>query len=66
MATMELMKEGTVYILTLINGADANTITEDVVCEYNDVLDELEASEENAASDLDWHLGSSRMGGSFL
>jgi len=49
MSTMELMKEGTVYILTLINGADANTITEDVVCEYNDVLDELEASEENAA-----------------
>jgi len=49
MATMELTKEGTVYVLTLINGADANTITEDVVCEYNDVLDELEASEENAA-----------------
>jgi enoyl-CoA hydratase/carnithine racemase len=49
MATMELTKEGTVYVLTLINGTNANTITEDVVCEYNDVLDELEASEENAA-----------------
>ncbi len=49
MATMELMKEETVYILTLINGVGANTISEDVVCEYNDVLDELEASEENAA-----------------
>ncbi|HET6459634.1 MAG TPA: enoyl-CoA hydratase/isomerase family protein [Syntrophales bacterium] len=49
MPTMELTKEGGVYILTLINGANANTITEDVVCEYNDVLDEVEATSENAA-----------------
>ncbi|HYA15701.1 MAG TPA: enoyl-CoA hydratase/isomerase family protein [Syntrophales bacterium] len=49
MSTMELTKEGAVYILTLMNGTDANTITEDVIGEYHDVLDELEASAENAA-----------------
>jgi len=49
MSSMELTKEGAIYVLTLINGANANTITEDVVCEYNDVLDELEASTENTA-----------------
>ena len=49
MSTMELTKEGAVYVLTLANGADANTLTEDVVNEYNDVIDELEASTENAA-----------------
>ena len=48
MSTMELTKEGSVYVLTLTNGANANTITEDVISEYNDVLDELDASSENA------------------
>jgi len=71
MSTMKLMKEGTVYVLTLTNGTEANTFTEDVVGEYNDILDELEASSENASliltSDdpkfwcngvnLDWILG---------
>jgi Delta3-Delta2-enoyl-CoA isomerase len=46
---MELTKQGTVYVLTLINGANANTLTEDVVGEYHDILDELEASAENSA-----------------
>ncbi len=46
---MELTKQGTVYVLTLINGANANTLTEDVVGEYQDILDELEASAENSA-----------------
>jgi Delta3-Delta2-enoyl-CoA isomerase len=46
---MKLTKEGTVYVLTLINGANANTLTEDVVGEYHDILDELEASAENSA-----------------
>jgi Delta3-Delta2-enoyl-CoA isomerase len=49
MATMELKKDGSVYILSLINGAKANTFNEDVIAEYNQVLDELEASTGNAA-----------------
>ena len=49
MPTMELTKQGTVYVLTLINGANANTLTEDVVGEYHDILDELEGSAENSA-----------------
>jgi len=46
---MELTKEGAVYVLTLTNGAGANTLTEDVVGEYHDILDKLEASAENSA-----------------
>lgn len=49
MPTMELTKQGTVYVLTLTNGVNANTLTEDVVAEYHDILDELEASAENSA-----------------
>jgi len=49
MPTMELTKQGTVYVLTLINGANANTLTEGVIGEYHDILDELEASAENSA-----------------
>ena len=49
MPTMELTKEGAVYVLTLTNGANANTLTEGVVDEYHDILDELEASAENSA-----------------
>ena len=49
MPTMELTKEGAVYVLTLTNGANANTLSEDVVGEYHDILDELEASAENSA-----------------
>jgi len=49
MPTMELTKEGAVYVLTLTNGANANTLTEDAVGEYHDILDELEASTENSA-----------------
>jgi len=49
MPTMELTKEGAVYVLTLTNGTNANTLTEEVVGEYHDILDELEASAENSA-----------------
>jgi Delta3-Delta2-enoyl-CoA isomerase len=49
MSTMELKKEDAVYVLSLTNGAKANTITEDVIREYNSVLDELEAVPGNAA-----------------
>lgn len=46
---MALKKEGPVYILTLINGANANTISVDVLGEYHNILDQLEATEDNAA-----------------
>jgi enoyl-CoA hydratase/carnithine racemase len=46
---MELTKEGAVYVLTLTNGANANTLSEDVVGEYHEILDELEASAEDSA-----------------
>ena len=46
---MELKKDGTVYILSLTNGAKANTFNEDIVGEYHAVLDEVEASTSNAA-----------------
>ena len=49
MPTMELTKEGAVYVLTLTNGANANTLSEDVVGEYHEILDELEGSAENSA-----------------
>jgi enoyl-CoA hydratase/carnithine racemase len=49
MTTMELTKEGAVYVLTLTNGAGANTLTEDVVNEYHEILDVLEASTDNGA-----------------
>lgn len=49
MSTMELKKEGAVFVLSLTNGAKANTITDDVIAEYNAVLDELEAAPGNAA-----------------
>ena len=49
MSTMELRKEGAVYILSLTNGIKANTFNEDVIFEYNAILDELDASSGNAA-----------------
>lgn len=49
MSTMELSQDGSLYILTLTNGKNANTLTADVVAEYNVVLDELEAKEGSMA-----------------
>jgi len=49
MATMDLKKDGDVYILSLTNGAKANTFSEEVIAEYYSVLDELEAAAGNAA-----------------
>jgi len=49
MATMELKKDGSVYILSLTNGVKANTFTEDVIGEFNANLDELEASSGNTS-----------------
>lgn len=49
MSTMELKKEGPLFILTLTNGANANTISAEVVSEYGKVLDQLEATTGNTA-----------------
>ncbi|MGV8058722.1 MAG: enoyl-CoA hydratase/isomerase family protein [Smithellaceae bacterium] len=49
MSTMTLKKEGAVYILYLTNDAKANTFNEEVIDEYNAVLDELETLPGNAA-----------------
>jgi len=46
---MELRNEGAVYVLSLINGAKANSFTEEVIGEYNAIIDELEAVKGNAA-----------------
>lgn len=46
---MELTKEGAVYVLTLTNGANGNTMNADVIYEYFTVFDELEATTENCA-----------------
>jgi enoyl-CoA hydratase/carnithine racemase len=46
---MELKKEDAVFILSLTNGAKANTFNEDVIREYHAVLDQLEAAPGNAA-----------------
>jgi len=49
MSTMELKQEGPVYVLTLTNGVNANTISADVVGEYHNILDDLETATDNAA-----------------
>ncbi len=49
MAHFDLKKEENVYILTMINGENDNTFTLDFYHEYNELLDEIEGSTENAA-----------------
>jgi Delta3-Delta2-enoyl-CoA isomerase len=49
MSTMQLTREGAVYLLTLTNGELANTLTADVLGEYEAALDELEVATGNAA-----------------
>ncbi len=46
---MHLERDGSVFILTLTNGDNANTFTEDVLREYLEVFDEIEASSGNCA-----------------
>lgn len=46
---MQLTREGAVYLLTLTNGELANTLTANVLGEYEAVLDELEVTKGNAA-----------------
>jgi enoyl-CoA hydratase/carnithine racemase len=49
MKALELKKEGSVYVLTMINGKEQNCHTLDVFYEYLAVFDEVEASSEPAA-----------------
>ena len=49
MSTMELKNEGSLYVLTLTNGSNGNAISADVIGEYHDILDQLEASTDNGA-----------------
>ncbi len=46
---MDLRKEGSVLVLTLTNGDEANTFTEEVLKEYLEVFDEIEATPGNAS-----------------
>jgi len=49
MAALDLKKEGSVYILTMINGEQSNTFTADVLEEFHGALEEIEASTGNGA-----------------
>lgn len=49
MSYMELKKDGDVHILTLTNGAEENRLTVDVIKEYYENLDAVEAYEGNTA-----------------
>lgn len=49
MSTMELKKEGPVYVLTLTAGSNENRVSADVVREYHELLDQVESSTDNAA-----------------
>ena len=49
MKTLDLIKKGSIYLLTMINGKEQNALTLDVIHEYLAVFDEIEASTENAA-----------------
>lgn len=49
MSFLELRKENSVYILTMTNGDKPNTLTPDSVDEFQEILDEVEATRENAA-----------------
>lgn len=49
MATLKLEKQESIYVLTLINGENDNTFNDDVLLEYHDAFDRIEADRENAA-----------------
>ncbi len=46
---LDLKKEGKVFVLTLINGDNGNTFSNDVLNDYNAVIDEIENTTENAS-----------------
>lgn len=49
MSFLELRKENSVYILTMTNGDKPNTLTPKSLDEFREILDEVEATRENAA-----------------
>jgi enoyl-CoA hydratase/carnithine racemase len=49
MPAMTLTRDGAVFVLTLTNGAKANTLSAPVLDEFFAVLDQLEAVKDNAA-----------------
>lgn len=49
MATIKLEKNGSVYVLNLINGDQDNTLNNDVLAEYIEAFDRIEADKENAS-----------------
>ena len=49
MSFLELRKENSVYVLTMINGDKPNTLTPKSLDEFREILDEVEATRENAA-----------------
>lgn len=49
MKTLSLTKEGPVFVVTMINGATANTFTADVLNEHMAMCDEIEKSTDNGA-----------------
>ncbi len=49
MTHFDLKKEENVYILTMINGENDNTFNLEFYKEYNELLDEVEGSNENAS-----------------
>ncbi len=49
MPYVELTKENAVYVLTMTNGEEPNTLTSDVLREFHKCIDEVENSKENCA-----------------
>jgi enoyl-CoA hydratase/carnithine racemase len=46
---VQLRKENAVYVLTMINGSEPNTLTSDVLRAFHECLDEVERAKENCA-----------------
>lgn len=46
---LKLEKDGAVFIVTMTNGEKANTLTDDVLSEWHQILDEIEHSSDNGA-----------------
>ena len=49
MANLDLRKDGSVYVVTMVDLEKDNTFTDEVIAEHHAILDELEASTENCA-----------------
>ena len=49
MANLELKKDGSVYVVTMVNVEGNNTYTDEVLAEHHTILDEIESSSGNCA-----------------